>query len=107
LQESGVNKLAFLRLSVALCVAMPAGLCTAASSDAPVRARALGIPFDGTPGTYNAITDVKGVEVGYTTLIQSDGPHAVRTGVTAILPRGTRNRGPAGVRRRLQSQRQW
>jgi D-aminopeptidase len=83
-----VNKLAFLRLSVALCVAMPAGLCTAASSDAPVRARALGIPFDGSPGTYNAITDVKGVEVGYTTLIEGEGAHAVRTGVTAVLPRG-------------------
>jgi D-aminopeptidase len=89
-----VNKLAFLRLSVALCVAMPAGLpvglCAAAAapSDAPVRARALGIPFDGSPGTYNAITDVKGVEVGYTTLIQGEGAHAVRTGVTAILPRG-------------------
>jgi len=48
------------------------------------RARDLGIPFDGTPGSLNAITDVAGIEVGHTTLI--DGP--VRTGVTAILPRG-------------------
>jgi D-aminopeptidase len=49
------------------------------------RARALGIPFDGTPGPRNAITDVPGVEVGYATLIEGD---AVRTGVTAVHPRG-------------------
>lgn len=50
------------------------------------RARDLGIPFDfGTPGAHNAITDVKGVEVGHVTLIEGAG---VRTGVTAILPRG-------------------
>jgi D-aminopeptidase len=57
------------------------------------RARDLGVPFDGTPGALNAITDVKGVEVGHTTLISGDGPlkvgiGPVRTGVTAILPRG-------------------
>ena len=53
------------------------------------RARDLGIPFDGPPtGQYNAITDVKGVEVGYTTLISGEGKKAVRTGVTAILPQG-------------------
>ena len=52
------------------------------------RARALGIPFDGTPGVYNAISDVRGVTVGYSTLIEGSGEHAVRTGVTAILPRG-------------------
>jgi D-aminopeptidase len=49
------------------------------------RARDLGIPFEGTPGRWNAITDVPGVEVGYTTLIRGDG---VRTGVTAVHPRG-------------------
>jgi D-aminopeptidase len=49
------------------------------------RARSLGIPFGGTPGEWNAITDVPGVEVGYVTLIEGD---AVRTGVTAIHPRG-------------------
>jgi D-aminopeptidase len=59
----------------------------------PPRARDLGIPFDGTPGPFNAITDVKGVEVGHTTLISGSGPlkvgfGPVRTGVTAILPRG-------------------
>lgn len=52
------------------------------------RARDLGIEFDGTPGPHNAITDVPGVEVGFTTLIEGAGEHAVRTGVTAILPRG-------------------
>ncbi|HLF19578.1 MAG TPA: P1 family peptidase, partial [Bacteroidota bacterium] len=57
------------------------------------RARDLGIPFDGTPGKNNAITDVAGVEVGYATIISGDGKLVVgkgpvRTGVTAILPRG-------------------
>ena len=52
------------------------------------RARDLGIPFDGTPGPLNAITDVAGVEVGNTTLISGDGAHAVRTGVTVVLPKG-------------------
>ena len=57
------------------------------------RARDLGIPFDGTPGPNNAITDVAGVEVGFATLIAGEGKHIVgkgpvRTGVTAILPRG-------------------
>src|SRR5437763_5119396 len=58
-----------------------------------IRARDLGIPFEGTPGKFNAITDVPGVEVGYTTLISGEGKlevgkGPVRTGVTAILPRG-------------------
>ena len=58
-----------------------------------VRARDLGVPFDGNPGKFNAITDVPGVEVGYTTLISGEGKlevgqGPVRTGVTAILPRG-------------------
>jgi len=54
------------------------------------RARDLGIPFEGVPGPLNAITDVAGVTVGHATLIgdTADG-HAIRTGVTAILPRGT------------------
>jgi D-aminopeptidase len=54
------------------------------------RARALGIPFAGTPGRWNAITDVPGVEVGYTTLIRGT---SVRTGVTAIHPRGAAGAG--------------
>src|SRR5437667_11351212 len=58
-----------------------------------VRARDLGVPFDGTKGKLNSITDVPGVEVGYTTLISGDGKletgkGPVRTGVTAIIPRG-------------------
>jgi D-aminopeptidase len=66
---------------------------TGASSQSKPRARDLGVPFDGTPGLYNAITDVKGVEVGHTTLISGQGKlkvgeGPVRTGVTAILPRG-------------------
>jgi len=57
------------------------------------RARDLGVPFDGTPGPLNAITDVPGVEVGHATIISGRGPLVVgkgpvRTGVTAILPRG-------------------
>lgn len=57
------------------------------------RARDLGIPFTGLTGTFNAITDVKGVEVGYTTLISGDGKNAIRTGVTGILPQGKEFRG--------------
>jgi len=58
-----------------------------------IRARDLGIPFDGIPGKYNAITDVAGVEVGHTTLIEGSGKlekgkGPVRTGVTAIFPAG-------------------
>ena len=49
------------------------------------RARALGVPFGGTPGQWNAITDVPGVEVGYQTIIRGD---TARTGVTGIHPRG-------------------
>lgn len=57
------------------------------------RARDLGIPFRGTPGSFNAITDVAGVEVGFTTLISGEGKLVegkgpVRTGVTVIFPRG-------------------
>lgn len=52
------------------------------------RARDLGIPLDGIPGTFNAITDVPGVEVGQTTLVSGRAGSAVRTGVTVILPRG-------------------
>jgi L-aminopeptidase/D-esterase-like protein len=57
------------------------------------RARDLGVPFEGTPGPLNSITDVKGVEVGYRTLISGEGKlevgkGPVRTGVTAIFPRG-------------------
>lgn len=61
------------------------------------RARDLGIPFDGTTGANNAITDVAGIEVGFTTLISGEGRRVVgqgpvRTGVTAIHPRGRAGR---------------
>jgi L-aminopeptidase/D-esterase-like protein len=77
-------------ITVALLVAM---LCAISVSQTKVRARDLGIPFDGQPGPFNAITDVAGVEVGHTTLIMGEGKLVVgqgpvRTGVTAILPRG-------------------
>src|ERR1700738_659921 len=62
------------------------------------RARDLGVPFDGTPGPLNAITDVAGVTVGHTTLISGEGKlqigkGPVRTGVTAVLPRGQASMG--------------
>jgi len=71
-------------------------LVTAMFSETKPRARDLGVPFDGTPGPNNAITDVKGVEVGHTTLISGEGKlevgkGPVRTGVTAIHPRGKTN----------------
>ncbi len=84
-----------------LAVLMPAGAAPAATATtsagtaqtAAPRARDLGVPFDGTPGPYNAITDVAGVLVGHTTLISGSGKlivgeGPVRTGVTAVLPRG-------------------
>jgi D-aminopeptidase len=65
------------------------------------RARDLGVPFEGSPGAHNTITDVPGVEVGFTTLISGDGkaPYVVgqgpvRTGVTAVLPRGRHSKDP-------------
>jgi D-aminopeptidase len=78
------------------CFALLASsICLAQTATPPPhpRARDLGVPFDGRPGQFNAITDVKGVEVGHTTLISGSGPlkigeGPVRTGVTAILPRG-------------------
>jgi L-aminopeptidase/D-esterase-like protein len=74
------------------CLAIFAGSIFLNGQSKP-RARDLGIPFDGTPGAFNAITDVKGVQVGHTTLISGEGKlqvgvGPVRTGVTAILPRG-------------------
>jgi len=72
---------------------------TAPKEAGEVRARDLGIPFHGTPGPLNAITDVPGVEVGQVTLISGEGKlrpgeGPVRTGVTAILPRGRASNAP-------------
>jgi D-aminopeptidase len=86
-----------LLLLASLAWASPASVSLAAgAAGAPSqkpRARDLGIPFDGTPGPLNAITDVAGVTVGHTTLISGSGKlqlgkGPVRTGVTAVLPRG-------------------
>jgi L-aminopeptidase/D-esterase-like protein len=79
---------------VALAGLVCLGLASIANAEAPSpRARDLGVPFDGTPGPGNAITDVAGVEVGFKTLISGEGAMVrgkgpVRTGVTAIFPRG-------------------
>jgi D-aminopeptidase len=87
-----VMKSAF-RGTGALACLLVVSLSSSAVAQAKPRARDLGVPFDGTPGLYNAITDVKGVEVGHTTLISGSGKLVVgqgpvRTGVTAVLPRG-------------------
>ncbi len=69
--------------------------CASLFAQQKPRARDLGVPFDGAPGPLNAITDVAGVEVGHSTIIAGEGKLVVgkgpvRTGVTAILPRGKR-----------------
>ncbi|HSA91905.1 MAG TPA: P1 family peptidase [Terriglobales bacterium] len=74
-------------------------LATSVFAQSKPRARDLGVPFDGTPGPLNAITDVAGVEVGHSTIIRGEGKlkvgeGPVRTGVTAILPRGRENSDP-------------
>ena len=82
------------RRTAALVSAVLFSLCaTLLAAEPKPRARDLGVPFDGKPGPLNAITDVKGVEVGHTTLISGEGAlkvgtGPVRTGVTAVLPRG-------------------
>jgi D-aminopeptidase len=62
------------------------------SAQTKPRARDLGVPFEGAPGPLNAITDVAGIEVGHTTLIEGE---SIRTGVTAIRPRGKLSNAPA------------
>ena len=74
-------------------------VCATGFAQTAPRARALGVPFDGTPGPLDAITDVKGVEVGDTTLIRGEGKLVVgqgpvRTGVTVIFPRGRADADP-------------
>jgi len=84
----------FRVLAILLCSLASISLATAQETrPAKPRARDLGVPFDGTPGPFNAITDVPGVTVGHTTLISGEGKlqvgkGPVRTGVTAVLPRG-------------------
>ena len=74
-------------VALVLCLMFPLDL----SAQRSARARDLGIPFEGNPAPLNAITDVPGVEVGLTTLISGD---RIRTGVTAILPRGRSSADP-------------
>lgn len=83
-------RITLLRLVTILCLLV---VLIPVSAQTKPRARDLGVPFDGTPGEFNAITDVKGVAVGYSTIISGAGKLTVgrgpvRTGVTAILPRG-------------------
>jgi D-aminopeptidase len=82
-----------LRLVVIATIFFALAVSQLAQGQTKPRARDLGIPLEGTPGPLNAITDVKGVEVGHTTLISGEGKlqvgvGPVRTGVTAVLPRG-------------------
>ncbi len=91
---AGVGPLGPLGLLGLLALSAASGL-----AQSKPRARDLGVPFDGTPGPLDAITDVKGVEVGHTTLISGSGQLVVgtgpvRTGVTAILPRGKASSDP-------------
>ena len=84
--------------SCALSLAL-LGLLAASMAVAAPRARDIGIPLDGKPGALNAITDVAGVEVGQVTLISGEGAlkrgeGPVRTGVTAIIPRGKNSTNP-------------
>ena len=88
-------KTVFASAIVALCLIVAASIARGqdGKSERDLRARDLGVPFEGTPGLLDAITDVKGVEVGYRTLISGDGKLVVgtgpvRTGVTAVFPRG-------------------
>jgi L-aminopeptidase/D-esterase-like protein len=83
-----------LLATLAALAALAGNIASAAEPAHKERARDLGVPFDGTPGPLNAITDVEGVLVGHTTLIEGSGKLVVgkgpvRTGVTAVLPRGT------------------
>jgi L-aminopeptidase/D-esterase-like protein len=86
-----------LRPTSAFCLLLFAFSLSA--SAARPRARAAGVPFDGAPGPLDAITDVAGVEVGHSTIISGEGrlvvgSGPVRTGVTAVLPRGKQSTDP-------------
>ena len=84
-----------MRRSVLVLAGLLLGASAAVAADKP-RARDLGVPFDGNPGPLNAITDIAGIEVGHATIIEGSGELVrgkgpVRTGVTAVIPRGKRN----------------
>ena len=87
-------------LGLVACLGQAATNLAQSPAEKVVRARGLGVPFEGTPGPLDAITDVKGVEVGFRTLISGEGKlevgtGPVRTGVTAIFPRGKNSTDPA------------
>ncbi len=87
------------KLALLLLCFLPTLSVAQTEISAPIRARDLGVPFDGIPGPLNAITDVAGVEVGSATLIKGEGAlkvgeGPVRTGVTVVLPRGAKNTDP-------------
>ncbi len=87
--KSGITRCAATLLCL---ITVSASVCSQAANVKP-RARDLGVPFDGSPGKFNAITDVSGVEVGHVTLVKGEGKLVrgkgpIRTGVTAIHPRG-------------------
>ncbi len=86
-------------LDICICAWLSLLIASDCVAQNRVRARDLGVPFDGTPGPLNAITDVAGVEVGQVTLISGEGKLVVgkgpvRTGVTTILPRGRASTDP-------------
>ncbi len=88
------------RLLALLATSVLPATSIAAAQARPPRARDLGVPFDGTPGPLDAITDVKGVTVGHATIVRGNGrlrvgEGPVRTGVTAIFPRGRDDLAPA------------
>jgi len=91
--------MATLCLRGSLAAAVLLALSVSVAAQTKPRARDLGVPFDGQPGPLNAITDIQGVEVGHTTLISGDGALVVgkgpvRTGVTAVFPRGKSSKDP-------------
>src|SRR5438270_3675557 len=91
-RKGGVVASTFMNARVNL-LSLAVLLVSVSFAQTPQRARDLGVPFEGRPGPLNAITDVKGVEVGQTTLIDGSGSLQVgkgpiRTGVTVIIPRG-------------------
>jgi D-aminopeptidase len=88
-----------MRRTWLLGIAAALGVSPSSAQGPPERARDLGVPLEGVPGALNAITDVPGVAVGHTTLIRGAGRlrvgvGPVRTGVTAVFPRGTSDLSP-------------
>src|SRR5437016_302702 len=77
--------------ALVVAVTFAAGAIAQTETKAKPRARDLGVPLEGATGPLNAITDVAGVEVGHKTLITGD---SVRTGVTAVWPRGKKSNDP-------------